>query len=188
MFQDDTPVVTPRNPWTAVDNAGSLMSTQQTQAQPQAPSQQRNVPQALSPFSNVDPMFLNGGNSTNSNSHALGSLPQPMSAPKLNNPGVIGDRTMNRNNSVSGVNSNLYDMMLRNNVSGSIIGDPRISCSPPLSGLHSTPNSNGGSSLIGRSTCESSTQTDENSSAFDISVYLFYSVLVKSYFLASNWS
>lgn len=127
------------------------------------PSQQpsRNVPLALSPFQNVDTagMFSSGGSSTNSTIPPV-TLPQPISAPKLNHPGVIGDRSITRHNSVtSTVGSNFYDMMLRNSNTGSILGDPRVSCSPPLPGIHS---SNGGTSVLGRPTCDSSTQTEEN--------------------------
>lgn len=185
-FVDDTPVVTPRNPWTAAENT-PIMPAQQQKTQ-----QQCNVPPALSPFQNaVDPnMYLNGGgNSANANLPPV-SLPQPMSAPKLN-PGVIGDRAMTRHNSVSSsVGSNLYDMMLRNNGPGSIFGDPRVSCSPPLPGMHTNTTTNGGSSGLGRSTCDSATQTEDNLAGFDISVCLclvLYAYLLIQRVLAPSW-
>ncbi|KAI6176070.1 hypothetical protein M3Y97_00759000 [Aphelenchoides bicaudatus] len=173
MFQDDTPVVTPRNPWTAADPAPTPTMQQPSQ------QQNRNVPPALSPFQNItDPMYLNGGNSNSSNMPSV-TLAQPMSAPKLNHPGVIGDRTMTRHNSVSsGVGSNLYDIMLRSSGgTNPILGDPRGSCSPPLSSLHSaTTTSNGGTNPSGRSTCEMSTQTDENS-CFDVTSFVRISTI-----------
>lgn len=84
----------------------------------------------------------------------------------------ILDRTITRHNSVSSsVGSNLYDMVMRPSGANFILNDPRVSCSPPLPGLHSnTVTSNGGSHALGRATCDSSTQTEENLVGFDISV------------------
>jgi hypothetical protein len=112
-------------------------------------------------------MYMNGATS---NVPPVTMSQQMPAAPKAH-PGVIGERPMQRHNSVSSssVGSNLYDMMLRNSGQAGLLNDPRISVSPPM---HSALSTNGGG---GRSACvDSSTQTDDNSSwEFPVRTYIW---------------
>ncbi|KAI6236540.1 hypothetical protein M3Y95_00168500 [Aphelenchoides besseyi] len=140
MFQEDTPVVTPRNPWTNGDNTANTPYMPTQQVMTNATQQQMD--------------YMNGGMTNNT---PVAPLPQAsvVPQPKLH-PGVIGDRAMTRHNSVSSVGSNQYDMLRHS--AASVLGDPRVSCSPPSNNLMAT-TSNGMRSLM----VESSTQTEEGS-------------------------
>ncbi|KAI6234557.1 hypothetical protein M3Y99_00773200 [Aphelenchoides fujianensis] len=127
LFQEDTPMVTPRNPWTNGDTQTPYMSTQPVLP----PSGQQSMDSGL---------FMNGGGMSAATPVAPLAQP-PVAQPKLH-PGVIGDRS--------------YDLLRHS--AASVLGDPRVSCSPPLNNL--LPSTSNG---VRSNTAEIATQTEEGS-------------------------